>query len=79
MGNTTVELDVREDLARKEDPFHKIMAVVSDLQKGDVFVLHAPFKPVPLLNVLKGKGFEHDIEELDSKHFKVTFTKSGDR
>jgi uncharacterized protein (DUF2249 family) len=79
MGNTTVELDVREDLAKKEDPFHKIMGVVGDLKQGDVFVLHAPFKPTPLLNVLKGKGFEHEIEELESKHFKVTFTKSGDR
>lgn len=79
MGNTTVELDVREDLAKKEDPFHKIMGAVNDLKQGDVFVLHAPFKPTPLLNVLKRKGFEHEIEELESKHFKVTFTKSGDR
>ncbi len=79
MGNTTVELDVREDLANKQDPFHKIMNAVGDLKQGDVFILHASFKPTPLLNVLKGKGFEHEIEELDSKHFKVTFTKSGDR
>ena len=79
MGNTTVELDVREDLAQKKDPFQKIMGAVSDLKQGDVFILHASFKPEPLLNVLRGKGFEHEIEELDKKHYKVTFTKSGDR
>ncbi len=72
-----VELDVREDLKLKNDPFHKIMGVVSGLKDGQSFILHAPFKPTPLLGVMKKKGFSNKVEEIDSKHFKVTFYKEG--
>lgn len=73
-----VELDVREDLKNKLEPFQKIMTAITDLQENDVFVLHAPFKPVPLFAVMKAKGFIHETEELDKKHWKITFTKRGE-
>jgi uncharacterized protein (DUF2249 family) len=72
-----IELDVREDLKNKLEPFQKIMSAISDLKENDVFILHAPFKPVPLFAVLKAKGFTHEAEELEKKHWKVTFTKGG--
>jgi uncharacterized protein (DUF2249 family) len=72
-----IELDVREDLNNKLEPFQKIMTAIADLKENDVFILHAPFKPVPLFAVLKAKGFTHEAEEIEKKHWKVTFTKKG--
>jgi hypothetical protein len=77
MESRIVELDVREDLNNKLEPFQKIMTAITDLTENDVFILHAPFKPVPLFAVLKAKGFTHEVEEIEKKHWKVTFTKSG--
>ena len=77
MGKNIVELDVREDIKNKLEPFQKIMEAVTGLEKDDMFILHAPFKPVPLLPILKGKGFEYTAEEIEKKHWKITFTKRG--
>ncbi|MBP2241315.1 uncharacterized protein (DUF2249 family) [Cytobacillus eiseniae] len=77
MENKIIELDVREDIKNKLEPFQKIMGAIKDLEAGDVFILHAPFKPSPLFTVLKAKGFEHEAEEIEKKHWKVTFTKRG--
>lgn len=70
-----IELDVREDLRLKKEPFDKIMGTVKKLKDGESFVLHAPFNPVPLHAILKRKGFEHETEKVEKKHFKVTYTK----
>ena len=75
MDRKVVELDVREDLKNKLDPFEKIMDVIRDLKQNDTFILHAPFKPIPLYEVMKGKGFVYETEEIDKTHYKVTFTK----
>ncbi|MBU8879040.1 DUF2249 domain-containing protein [Bacillus sp. FJAT-29790] len=77
MEKNIVELDVREDIKNKLEPFHKIMTAVAGLKKDDVFILNAPFKPVPLYPIMKGKGFEYEAEEIESKHWKITFTKRG--
>jgi uncharacterized protein (DUF2249 family) len=68
-----VELDVREDLRNKLEPFEKIMNAVKELNTADTFVLHATFKPTPLLGVLKVKGFNHSIEQKAPDHWIVTF------
>ncbi|WP_028782033.1 DUF2249 domain-containing protein [Thalassobacillus devorans] len=72
-----VELDVREDLKLKNDPFHKIMNAVKSLKEDEALLLHAPFKPIPLLKVLDKKGFDHQLEHVEPKHWKVTFYKRG--
>jgi hypothetical protein len=77
MQKTVVELDVREDIAKSEDPFQKIMKTVTSMQTGDVLILHAPFQPVPLYGVLTAKGFKYDTVQLDEKHFKTLFTKNN--
>jgi hypothetical protein len=77
MDGKIVELDVREDLKNKLEPFQKIMTAITDLQENDVFILHAPFKPVPLFAVMKAKGFTHESEEIEKKHWKITFTMRG--
>lgn len=77
MEQKTIELDVREDINNKLEPFQKIMEAISKLKIDDVLILHAPFKPVPLYGVMKAKGFEHEAEKIDTKHYKITFTKKG--
>lgn len=73
-----IELDVREDLKNKIEPFQKIMEALRELtNENDTFILHAPFKPVPLFAVLKAKGFTHEDEEIEKKHWKITFIKKG--
>lgn len=75
MENNIVELDVREDLKNKLEPFQKIMQAIANLNKGNTLVLHAPFSPVPLFGVLKAKGFTNKEEKLGEKHYQITFTK----
>ncbi|GGJ95432.1 hypothetical protein GCM10007063_17410 [Lentibacillus kapialis] len=70
-----VELDVREDLARKKEPFDKIMRTVKRLKDGESFILHAPFNPLPLHTILKRRGFSYEVEKIEKKHWKVIYTK----
>lgn len=77
MDQKIIELDVREDINNKLEPFQKIMKAISGLEMNDVLILHAPFKPVPLYGVLKAKGFDHEVEKIEAKHYKIIFTKKG--
>lgn len=68
-----VELDVRPYLRNKLEPFQVIMDTVGKLEKDDVFVLHATFKPTPLFGVLKIKGFAGKAEQVGKDHWISTF------
>ncbi|KAA8786403.1 DUF2249 domain-containing protein [Paenibacillus amylolyticus] len=68
-----VELDVRPHLSKKLEPFQLIMDTVKELRHEDVLVLHAPFKPTPLLGILKMKGYSSTSERLESNHWVTTF------
>ncbi|UPK41824.1 DUF2249 domain-containing protein [Paenibacillus pabuli] len=68
-----IELDVRPHLKNKLEPFQLIMDTVKGLRPEDVFVLHAPFKPTPLLGILKLKGYSHSSERMSSDHWITTF------
>lgn len=73
-----IELDVREDLRLKKEPFDRIMAAVKHLEPGQYFILHAPFNPLPLHKVLGLRGFIHEAEKIEKKHWKVIYRKEGD-
>lgn len=68
-----VELDVRPHLRNKLEPFQIIMDTVKKLEKDDIFVLHATFKPTPLFGVLKIKGFAGKAEQIGKDHWISTF------
>ncbi|WP_186576534.1 DUF2249 domain-containing protein [Aquibacillus kalidii] len=70
-----LEVDVRDDIKKGMEPFKKIMDAAKSVQSGEQFVLHAPFNPFPLFKVLGKKGFSHQSEQLEKKHWKITFTK----
>jgi uncharacterized protein (DUF2249 family) len=57
-----VGLDVRDDIARGEEPFARIMSAVRALADGEALVLRVPFEPVPLYGVLDKRGLEHWTE-----------------
>ncbi len=69
----TVELDVRPHLRKKLEPFQLIMDAVKSLEKDDTFVLHATFKPTPLLMVMKGKGYRNTVHQVAEDHWVTTF------
>lgn len=68
-----VELDVRPYLRKKMEPFQIIMDTVKTLEKDNIFVLHATFKPTPLFGVLKMKGLVGKAEQVDKDHWINTF------
>ncbi len=76
MARQIIELDVREMLKTKQDPFERIMATVQQLEANDVLELHATFRPEPLLKVLGKQGFRHAVVEEATDHVIVQFYKS---
>ncbi len=69
-----LELDVRADLARGEEPFDRIMQAVASLEPGQSLRLTAPFEPVPLYGVLGRSGFTHQTQQVANDEWVVIFT-----
>lgn len=74
-----VQLDVRPQLRQKIEPFQMIMDTVKKLHKDDALVLHATFKPTPLLGLLKLKGYINHVEKKANDHWIVTFVKKKNK
>jgi uncharacterized protein (DUF2249 family) len=68
-----VEVDVREDLRRGEEPFARIMAAAKALAPAEALVLRAPFEPVPLYDVLGRRGLAHWTEQRAPDDWRVWF------
>ncbi|MDF2923617.1 MAG: universal stress protein [Paenibacillaceae bacterium] len=68
-----IELDVREELRQKKDPFELIMGTVKKLGKNDLLVLHATIKPTPLLGLMKLKGYSHKVEKIQADYWITMF------
>ncbi len=74
-----VHLDVRADFRRGKAPFARIMATVERLGPDQVFVLRAPFEPIPLYAVLGMCGFAHWRESRARDDWSVWFWRRDDR
>jgi uncharacterized protein (DUF2249 family) len=72
-----IDVDVRPILRAGGEPFSIIMATLQRLAPGQGLRLYAPFKPVPLFDVLAGKGFAHEESELGGGEWEVRFTPAG--
>jgi len=70
-----VELDVREMQKAKDEPFHVIMDTVETLKEGEQLILYAIINPVPLINVMKGRGLASDVKQIAEDHWQITFFK----
>lgn len=67
------DLDVRDDLRRGAEPFHRIMAAVTNLPEDHVLRLRATFDPGPLRSVMAQRGFAAHAEQLGEKDWLVWF------
>ncbi len=61
-NNKIVELDVRPILAGGVDPFEKIQETLKTLKSDESLLLINTFEPIPLLNILKTKGYNYRVE-----------------
>ena len=68
-----VDVDVRPILRAGGEPFSIIMAALERLEPGEGLRLYAPFKPVPLFDVMASKGFEHREAELEGGEWEIRF------
>jgi len=57
-----VEFDVRPSLAGGVDPFEAIMGKLKEMNDDQTLLIINTFEPVPLLNILKTKGYEYEVE-----------------
>ena len=73
MARQIVNLDVREILKAKGEPFALIMESVQGLGPADVLQLHATFEPTPLLRVLGKQGFANMVQKEADDYFIVQF------
>lgn len=71
-------LDVRPDLERGDEPFVRIMETAMTINQGENFVLIAPFEPVPLYDVLGGRGFWHETHKAAPGEWVIRFTRNLD-
>ena len=60
--NKIVEFDARPILAGGVDPFKQIMESLKLLKADETLLIINTFEPVPLLNVLRSKGYEYEVE-----------------
>jgi len=71
--NKLVSFDVRSLLAAGTDPFKEIMLKVEALSGDETLEIINTFEPIPLINVLKSKGFIAEVirkDELVYAYFK---------
>lgn len=69
-----MKLDVRPILASGQEPFAAIMRAVDQLLPEQSLTLIAPFKPVPLIDVMARKGFYSRSEREPDGSWRVVFS-----
>jgi uncharacterized protein (DUF2249 family) len=72
-ADSIINLDVRPYLRKKLEPFQLIMDTVSSVSKDQILLLHATFKPTPLLGLLKMKGYSNRVEMIKPDHWITAF------
>ena len=79
-GDTPVaeDLDVRPLLANGEEPFSVIMASAARVPAHAALRLRTTFEPVPLYDVLGGRGFQHAAQQLGPDDWEIVFVRSGE-
>ncbi|WP_018479223.1 DUF2249 domain-containing protein [Pontibacter roseus] len=74
--DTTV-LDVRDTIAKGDDPFLQIMDAVNKLRTEQVLCIVNTFEPIPLIAIIRPKGFDYYTETLGPMLVKTYFKKQG--
>ena len=58
-------LDVREGLANGIDPFQQILKMLEKTEPGKTLLIVNTFEPIPLIKILKAKGFEIFVSSIE--------------
>ncbi len=67
-------LDIRDMLARDEQPVHEVLATMRKLEKNEILRILAPFVPAPLLDKSLSLGYQHWVDQSTEKEIRVYFT-----
>ncbi len=73
-----VALDVRPNIEAGNDPFQVIMAAMKELPESSILKIINSFEPIPLINVLKGKGYLSQVERPE-EGVVYTYFKKGEK
>jgi len=73
-----VDLDVRPILDGGTDPFNAIMETLKTLKPEETLRIINTFEPIPLLNILKSKGYEYESERPEDGIVHTYLHKVGD-
>lgn len=71
-----IELDVRPILNSGNDPLNEILKAVNTLDNKMVLKIINTFEPIPLIQLLKNRGFEHYVEEYNDDQINTYFKKN---
>jgi uncharacterized protein (DUF2249 family) len=79
VNQSSITLDVREDIRNGHEPFAKITAAIANLGPIQNLLLIAPFEPVPLFYVLAKKGFAHEAQQNAAGDWEVLFSRDVEK
>ena len=74
-SNVILSFDVREMLANGEHPVAQVMEDLKKLKANQIYLLIAPFLPVPLIDKATGLDFIHWIKKENDTLFFIYFLK----
>jgi len=77
MNRKTIKLDVRDEIRAGREPFGTIMGAVSRLSADQDLLVIAPFEPRPLMEILRGQGFNNQVSALPEGDFEVRFSRGA--
>ena len=77
-AENTVMLDVRETIAKGADPFLQIMDTVNKLETEQMLCIVNTFEPIPLIAILRPKGFDYYTETPGPNLVKTYFGKQSE-
>ncbi len=76
---TIVDLDVRPILEGGTDPFNVIMEALKTLKPGETLKVINTFEPIPLLNILKSRGYDYESERPEEGIVYTYLNKSAEK
>ena len=78
-GPDPAVLDLRPVFEAGFEPLMLILQEVSKLEADDVLVLEAPFHPLPLRRLLRGRGFESFAREVPGGSWQIALRRAEAR
>ncbi|PKV62630.1 DUF2249 domain-containing protein [Pontibacter ramchanderi] len=75
--SNTIVLDVRDTITKGDDPFLQIMDAVNKLSPEQVLCIVNTFEPIPLIAIVRPKGFEYYTETLGPSLVRTYFKRES--